>query len=70
MQSMKNTRVTTLVGLMAWFGVLLLQVLSLQLAVANGKSVGDGLVVYLGYFTVLTNLLVAVSRARIKQLAR
>lgn len=58
---MKSNRVTTLVALTAWLGVLLQLVLSLQLAVANGKSVGDGLVVYLGYFTVLTNLLVAVS---------
>lgn len=58
---MKNTRLTTLVALVAWFGVLLQLALSLQLAVANGKSLVDGLVVYLGYFTVLTNLLVAVS---------
>ena len=47
--------------MVAWFGVLLQLVLSLQLALANGKSVVDGLVAYLGYFTVLTNLLVAVS---------
>ena len=58
---MTNTRLTTLVALVAWLGVLLQLVLSLQLAVANGKSVVDGLVVYLGYFTVLTNLLVAIS---------
>jgi hypothetical protein len=58
---MKSTPLTTLVALVAWFGVLLQLLLSLQLAVANGKSVVDGLVVYLGYFTVLTNLLVAVS---------
>ncbi|MDP3810473.1 MAG: Pr6Pr family membrane protein [Hydrogenophaga sp.] len=58
---MKHTRLTTLVALIAWFGVLLQLGLSLQLAVANGKSVGDGLVVYLGFFTVLTNLLVAIS---------
>lgn len=58
---MKHTRLTALVALVAWFGVLLQLALSLQLAVANGKSVVDGLVVYLGYFTVLTNLLVAVS---------
>ncbi|MFN7121161.1 MAG: Pr6Pr family membrane protein [Hydrogenophaga sp.] len=58
---MKHTRLTTLVALVAWFGVLLQLALSLQLAVANGKTAVDGLVVYLGYFTVLTNLLVAVS---------
>ena len=58
---MKNKRLTTLVALVAWSGVLLQLGLSLQLAVANGKSVGDGLVIYLGLFTVLTNLLVAIS---------
>lgn len=58
---MTNTRLTTLVALVAWFGVLLQLALSLQLAVANGKTALDGLVVYLGYFTVLTNSLVAVS---------
>ena len=58
---MKNAHLTTSVALVAWFGVLLQLVLSLQLAVTNGKSALDGLVIYLGYFTVLTNLLVAVS---------
>jgi len=58
---MKNAHLTTSVAMVAWFGVLLQLVLSLQLAVTNGKSALDGLVIYLGYFTVLTNLLVAVS---------
>jgi hypothetical protein len=58
---MKNAHLTTSVALVAWFGVLLQLVLSLQLAVTNGKSALDGLVIYLGYFTVLTNLLVAMS---------
>ncbi|MDP1684760.1 Pr6Pr family membrane protein [Hydrogenophaga sp.] len=58
---MKHARLTTLVALVAWVGVLLQLALSLQLAMANGKSVGDGLVIYLGFFTVLTNLLVAIS---------
>lgn len=58
---MKNPRLTSFVALVAWFGVLLQLVLSLQLAMVNGKSAGDGVVAYLGYFTVLTNLLVAVS---------
>jgi hypothetical protein len=58
---MKNARLTSFVALVAWFGVLLQLALSLQLAEANGKSVVDGLVAYFGYFTVLTNLLVAVS---------
>ncbi|WP_156406187.1 MULTISPECIES: Pr6Pr family membrane protein [unclassified Hydrogenophaga] len=58
---MKSPRLTILVAVVAWFGVLLQLVLSLQLAMANGKSAGDGVVAYLGYFTVLTNLLVAIS---------
>jgi hypothetical protein len=58
---MKNAHLATPVALVAWFGVLLQLMLSLELAAANGKSAVDGLVVYLGYFTVLTNLLVAVS---------
>jgi len=32
----------------AWFGVLLQLYLSLRLSVANGKTIGEGLVVYLG----------------------
>lgn len=52
---------TTLLAFIAWSGVLLQLVLSLQLAGRNGQSVAQGLVVYFGYFTVLTNLLVACS---------
>lgn len=43
----------------AWAGVLLQFGLSLQLALVNGKTLADGVVIYLGFFTVLTNLLVA-----------
>src|SRR5579862_3556489 len=43
---------------LATFGVLLQLILSLQLARSSGKSVLDGLIVYLGYFTILTNMLV------------
>lgn len=49
-----------LLAALAWFGVLLQLVLSLRLAQANGHSLADGLVSYSGYFTVLTNLLVAL----------
>lgn len=52
---------TALVALVAWFGVLLQLALSLRLAHGQGLSTADGLIAYLGYFTVLTNLLVAVS---------
>ncbi|WP_137918226.1 Pr6Pr family membrane protein [Hydrogenophaga sp. 2FB] len=52
---------TALVALVAWFGVLLQLALSLRLAHAQGGSTVDGWIAYLGYFTVLTNVLVAVS---------
>ena len=52
---------TSAVALVAWFGVVLQLALSLQLAVANGKSIGQGLVVYFGFFTVLTNILVGLT---------
>ena len=44
-----------------WFAIVLQLVLSLRLAASNGKSMAVGLAIYLGYFTVLTNLLVAIA---------
>ncbi len=44
----------------AWIAVLLQLWLSVQLALTNGKSLIFGLAVYLGYFTVLTNIFVAL----------
>ena len=49
-----------LLAAIAWFGVLLQLWLSIRLAHANGKTAIDGIVVFLGYFTVLTNLFVAL----------
>lgn len=57
----RHPRLTLLVALVAWFGLGLQLMLSLQLVNAQGRTALDGLVIYLGYFTVLTNLLVAVS---------
>lgn len=48
-------------AIIAWAGVLLQFWLSINLALANGKTVGDGVVVFLGYFTVLSNLFVALT---------
>lgn len=45
---------------MAWFGMLLQLYLSLKLSLANGKTVAEGLIIYFGYFTILTNILVAL----------
>ncbi len=48
-------------AIISWAGVLLQFWLSINLALANGKTVGAGIVVFLGYFTVLTNLFVALT---------
>jgi hypothetical protein len=53
-------RFTILAANVAWFGVLLQLYLSLKFSLANGKTVADGLVAYFGYFTILTNILVAL----------
>ena len=51
----------TLVAAIAWFGVLLQLYLSLRLAADSGKSPVGGLVGFFGYFTVLTNIFVALT---------
>ncbi len=50
-----------LLAAIAWAGVLLQLWLSIDLARTNGKSAIDGVVAYLGYFTVLSNLFVALA---------
>ena len=52
---------TFVAALVAWAAVALQLVLSLQLAVANGRGILGGIVVYLSYFTILTNILVALT---------
>jgi hypothetical protein len=49
-----------LLAALAWFAVLLQLWLSIQLGYSNGKTLFDGLVAYFGYFTVLTNIFVAL----------
>lgn len=58
--SVSEHLVLAVLAALAWFGVLLQLVLSLRLAQATGQSIADGLVAYSGYFTVLSNLLVAL----------
>jgi hypothetical protein len=48
-------------AVLGWFAVILQCVLSLTHAIRHGGTVISGLVSYLGYFTILTNLLVCVS---------
>lgn len=45
----------------AWLAVLLRLSLSIDAALAAGQGVGWGLVLYLGFFTVLTNILVSIA---------
>ena len=57
-------RSATALACLAGAGVLLQLWLSLELATRNGNGWWQGLVVYLGFFTVLTNALVAVVALR------
>ncbi len=52
--------VPRLLAVVAWFGVLLQLWLSINLALAKGRPALVGLVTYLGYFTILTNIFVAI----------
>lgn len=53
-------RLPILIAGLAWFGVLLQLFLSLRSSLANDKTIVQGLIIYFGYFTILTNILVAV----------
>ncbi|HKT26909.1 Pr6Pr family membrane protein [Dyella sp.] len=50
-----------LIAVAAWFGVFLQLYLSLRLTGSMGMSPVQGVAIYLGYFTVLTNLLVGMA---------
>ena len=50
-----------IVAALAWTALLLQLFLSLRLSIDNGNGVIHGLWMYLAYFTVLTNLLVAIT---------
>ena len=54
------TAAPRLVAIVAWFGLLLQLWLSVRLALANGSPVIGGLITYFGYFTILTNIFVAL----------
>ena len=56
-----GTPVLITLAVISWAGLLLQFWLSINLALANGKTVGDGVVGFFGYFTVLTNLFVALT---------
>jgi len=56
-----NKAALGLLAAIAWGGVLLQLWLSINLSIANGKTAADGIIIFLGYFTVLTNLFVALT---------
>src|ERR1700704_3455928 len=53
--------IAVLLAIVAWSGILLQGYLTLHSAMENGKGIGGGLVIYLGYFTILTNLIVCAA---------
>lgn len=50
-----------LIAVITWFAVVLQLYLSLRLTDSMGMNILQGLVIYLGYFTVLTNILVGLA---------
>jgi hypothetical protein len=60
--SSTNARVyAAILAIIAWLGILLQCYLTLQLTVHNGRTVAQGLIVFFGFFTVLTNIIVALT---------
>jgi hypothetical protein len=57
----KNRAVVTAFALLAWFGLLLQLFITVHSNVQSGKGALWGIVVFLGYFTILTNLLVCLA---------
>jgi hypothetical protein len=52
---------TVIAAVVAWFGVLLQCYLSLRLAADKGQTIAAGVIGFLGFFTVLTNILVCLA---------
>jgi hypothetical protein len=50
----------TITAALAWFALALQCYLTVALSIANGKTLIAGVIVFVSYFTILTNLLVAV----------
>lgn len=60
LNAVSGKRFGLVVAAITWFALILQLWLSIRLSLMNGNSVGHGIAVYLSYFTVLTNLLVAL----------
>jgi hypothetical protein len=57
----KNRALVAGFAALAWFGLLLQLFLTVHSNIENGKGALWGIVLYLGYFTILTNLLVCLA---------
>lgn len=55
-----GTAVSRLLAIVAWLGLLLQLGLSIRLTLANGRPAISGLIIYFGYFTILTNIFIAL----------
>jgi hypothetical protein len=60
-RAIPGTSPDLLLSILPWSAVLLQLWLTLHAAQAAGKSIAAGLIIYLGYFTVLTNIFVALT---------
>lgn len=56
----RNKAAPRLLAILAWFGVLLQLWLSVRLGYARGTRAIGGLIAYFGYFTILTNIFLAL----------
>jgi hypothetical protein len=59
----KSKALVMALAALGWFSVLLQLYITLHATLSNGKSVGAAMVSYLGYFTIVTNLLVCLALA-------
>ena len=57
----RHRSLTAIAAMLGWCGLALQLLLSIQLTVAHGRGALAGLWIYLGFFTILTNLLVALA---------
>ena len=57
----RNRLFAAIAALLGWLALALQLLLSIQLSVANGQGALAGVWTYLGYFTILTNVLVALA---------
>jgi hypothetical protein len=57
----KNRALVMALTVLAWFSVLLQLFVTLHSTIEHGNGIVGGLVSFLGYFTILTNLLVCIS---------